>query len=196
MPYFVKVEDPDNAGQFIYTEVSDTDIVIDDAVLAKKVVEHPKYRDVLDESKARKLKLRELRAEMDKLAGEQTNTPEGDGNIDTENSSNSQQVVVAPPLDEDALYQKFQERTQKERAAAELAAAQERDRLAKLIVQHKLDQSAISLLANAKDPDAMAASLATTNYRFDDTLGGAPGVPDKDALQAKILENLGLADKT
>lgn len=193
MAYFVKQEDPENKGQFIYVEVEPDKLDIPAEVLKQKVFEHPEYRQVVDESKGRKAKIRELRADLEKLAGE----PEPEGDVDTTASPDKAKVVqktadAVAPLDEDALFAKFVARMEAEQTA-KVTAKQSREQQLKAIAEkHGLGADALELLEVAQDPERAAVILEKSNYRFDDQVGGAPSATDADALNARILKNLGL----
>ncbi len=194
MAYFVKQEDPENKGQFIYVEVEPSKVEVAPEVLEKLVVGHPKYREVLDETKGRKAKIKELREELAKLAGEPE--PEDEGNTAvSQNSTNAGQkpAETPAPLDVDQLYAEFAARLERERVAKETAVKTEAEQLASLAEKHGLyGEDAIELLRNAKDPEAAAKRLAKSQYRYDDAIGGAPSKPDKEALLSNVLTNLGL----
>jgi len=193
MAYFVKQEDPENKGQFIFVEVEPDKLDIPAEVLEKKVYEHPKYREVVDESKGRKQKIRELRADLEKLAGE----PEPGQEDDTPASPDKAKVGQKPtdavaPLDEDALFAKFTARLKAEQEAQVAAKTTREQQLRAIAEKHGLGADALELLEVAQDPERAAVILEKSNYRFDDQVGGAPSAPDADALNARILKNLGL----
>lgn len=190
MAYFEKREKADQPGEFEYVEVEPSKVELPEDELNKRVVAHPKYRDVLDESKVRKDKIRKLNADLKALEGE-PETP-----VTPDPAQGQQSPAEAPkPLDEDTLYAKFRERLVKDQQAEQLAKTDEEKLLAGIAAKYGLNSDAIPLLATAKDPVKAAQLLEKSNYRFDDTTGGEPSAPNKDELIANVLDRLGLSDQ-
>ena len=194
MSYFVKQEDPEKPGEFVYVEVSDSELELPPDVLKKKVLDHPEYKKVKTESVTRKEKLREQQARLNELlSGEDTDEDAGDTTASQKQAKPEQQSgEAAKPLDEDALYAKFIARLEADRKAAEEANTNRRTQLTSLLEKHGLGEDALELLEVATDPVLMAARLEKSNYRFDDTIGGSPAKPDKEALLSNVLKNLDL----
>lgn len=181
--YFVKREDPENAGQFIYEEVPADKVEIDPTVAEQVVFNHPKYREVVEESKGRKAKIRELRSELDKLDGVQDQPKE---------PVEPPKDAPPAPLNEDDLFAKFVTRLQAEQKAAEDKKVARETELRALVQKHNLGSDAMQILEMASDPAKTAQLLEKSAYRFDDQVGGSPAAPDKEALMGNILKNLGL----
>lgn len=191
MSYFIKQEDP-TTKEVTYVEVPDDQLEVPTELIDKAVVAHPKYREVVDESIKRKKTIKQLREQLDHLEepeaeGQSPASPEQDATV-------QKPVSQAAPLDEDALYSKFTARLRKEQEDARAAEAAKANNLKAIAEKHGLGAGALKALEVAADPEALASILEGSQYRFDDTVGGAPSQPDKDALQNKIFANLGLDD--
>ncbi len=186
MAYYEQRPNPDKPEEMIFVEVEASKLELPDDELGKRVVAHPKYREVLDESKGRKSKIKELREALTALEGQ----PEEDG-VAPEKVE-GQQSPAAAPVDTEALYNEFRKRFIQDQQAETSAQTAEKTRLAGIAAKHGLSADALPLLENAKDPEALAATLVKSNYRFDEVSGGAPSKPDADALKANVFKNLGL----
>lgn len=191
--YFVKQQDPNDPEKEVYVEVKSEELEIDPAVLEKKLFAHPKYAEVVGESVKRKKSIKELRAQLDKLAGEQGSEEVEEGAELPDKPKDGQQTVQpVAPLNKDELFEEF---------TARLAAKQQKDAEAKqshaeklkaIADKHGLGADALELLEDARNPEVFAEKLAKSKYQFDDQVGGAPAEVDGDALNAKIWKNLGL----
>ncbi len=188
MPYFVKQVNPETqAEEFI--EVPDDKLEINPELIEKAVYNHPKYREVVDESIGRKAKIKELRQQLDGLVGEPDPSPKKPA---TSEPADGQKIVTPQPLDEDALYSKFTARLAADQLAAQQAEAAKANALREVAKKYSLGESVLPILQNATDPEATAKLLEKSAYRFDDQVGGEPAKPDTEALQSRILKNLGL----
>lgn len=192
--YFVKQTDPNDPTKEVYVEVQEDQLEIPASLIDKAVVAHPKYRDVVQESIDRKKQIKKLRSQLDELDGvpvedeeEQTASPE-------QAKSKQKPAQAVAPLDEDALYSKFTARLKKQQEEEAAANKARRDQLAAIAEKHGLGAGALPALEVANDPEALAKVLEASNYRFDDQVAGSPSQPDKDAMQARILSDLGLDD--
>ncbi len=192
MAYFVKQEDPEKPGEFIYVEVEADKVELDPDRLKKIIFDSKEYKSVVDESKSRKAKIKELRTSLEQLTSEEAADGENSEEPVKPEKSNAGSTQTAEPLDSEKLYQDFKARLAKEQADAKAEAEAANAKYRALITKHKLGDEAIPLLAQSTNPEEMAALLEKSAFRFDDQIGGAPSQPDKDALLANVLKQKGL----
>lgn len=179
------VEDVVDATPDVNKPVEITDDVIKNHPLYKAL--ESKAGKLLDETKARKGTIKELRGLLKAY--------EGDDGDDADAAKPKTPAVT--PVDEASLIKKLKAELKREADAERAADAQHEVDVNNLITKHGLPATAKAILSPIRDANVLktvAEQLAKANLQFDNVSGGG-AVTNVDDLVAKVKARLGQAGK-
>lgn len=183
MSYFRKIKN--EAGEDTFVEVDLTTEELPEAVVKAQ----KPFKDVLTESIERRQEIAALKAAKKPATSE--------GSEETEAVKKPATVEVpAPvvPVDPDKLFADFEQRmAAKEQARIEALKTQETE-LSAIVKEFGLKKDAVEILADSKNPRAVAEKLAKSAYRFDEQSSGDPDKKQIDSAVGAALKKLGLED--
>src|SRR5258706_5541397 len=169
MSYFRKTKN--EAGEETFEEVD-----LSKEELPEAVVKAQKpFQDVLTESIQRRQEIANLKAKKPATSedsdGEPVKTP-----------IKPEPPVQTPAVDPDVLFTEFEKRLAAKQTAVEVARQAEEVNLTTIIKEVGLrdDQDVRQILADAKNPRALAEKLVKSTYRFDAQTGGDPAKKEVD----------------
>ena len=182
--FFIEQTDDDGNVTYVKAEVPEANVgdIANDAFF-----QDPRYKKVADSDAQRRIKIRELRAEMETLASE--DEVPGDDTTPTEPEPNAE----APTSDDDLIARVMAKITAQSEAETKLK--NERTALIDgLLEKHKLPEETYrSVLEDSTDAVAVAEQLGRAVLAFDQVSGGNSATPlTVDTVMAGVYENLGI----
>lgn len=166
MSYFV--QQTDENGDVKFVEVADGDLQLPDEELNKRIANSELFRKTVEESKHRKEQIKKLRKQFEELEP----APAGEEPAPEAEQPAKQETAETEPLDEEVLFQRFQERLLREAQAKREAQKSEEEQLAALLEKNGLGEDALDVLRDSKNPEETAKKLAKSAYNFGNTSTG------------------------
>lgn len=179
MPIFKQVTDEN--GEVTYVEA---ELTVDD-LTPELVKQHPLHKDVLAETISRRQTIQDLKAQIAAL-------DDGDKPREGSQTPNPKETPMpaAPSIDVEQLKDEILNRVKSEQTNAQQRQAQ----LKEIATKHNLSDEVVPLLADAQDPEKLAAFLGRQQTQLSEAKASNPQTDTVESFAARVEKLLGFND--